>query len=49
MFRTTNLNAWTITGNSFMIDDVSFLDAGSTRDFEINSHLPFLYLPDADW
>lgn len=49
MFQTIGLNGWKVKANGFMINDVSFLPAGSLRTFDINSHLPFLYLPDDDW
>jgi len=32
-----------------MINDVNFLPAGTERKFDINSHLPFIYMPDDDW
>jgi len=49
MFKTTDLKGWTVKATSFMINDVAFLTPGSKRTFEINSHLPFLYLPFNDW
>lgn len=49
MFRTVSLDGWFINANKFFIDDVSFLPAGATRRFDINTHLPFIYMPDADW
>ena len=49
MFRTVSLDGWKVNANGFMINDVSFLPKGTVRKFDINSHLPFLYLPDSDW
>lgn len=49
MFRTVGLDGWHVNCNGFMMNDVSFLDAGTVRKFDINSHLPFVYLPDDDW
>ena len=53
MLRTSTLDGWKISCNDFMINDVSFLPkvdgANAVRTLEINSHLPFLYLPDDDW
>jgi hypothetical protein len=43
------LSGWKLKANSFMINDVNFLPAGTERKFDINSHLPFIYMPDDDW
>lgn len=49
MFKTINESFWMVNGTSFEIDDVPLLDAGSVRNLEINTHLPFVYVPDADF
>lgn len=54
MLRTASLDGWKVSCNSFMINDVSFIPKeengdAAVRTLEINSHLPFLYLPDDDW
>jgi len=43
------LNGWKVKANGFKYNDMDILPAGSIRNFDINSHLPFLYLPDDDW
>jgi hypothetical protein len=48
MFRTHNLEHWRLTADNFTLGDKPFLD-GQMRLLDINSHLPFLYLPEADW
>jgi hypothetical protein len=49
MFKTIDEKAWMISGTSFMIGDVPFVPAGETRKLDINTHLPFVFMPDKDW
>ena len=49
MFRTVDLKAWHLKATEFKVNGVPFVPKGETRVFDINSHLPFLYLPDDDW
>jgi len=49
MFKTIDEKAWMLNGTSFMINDVPFIPAGESRKLDINTHLPFVFLPDKDW
>jgi hypothetical protein len=49
MIKTIDEKAWMLKGTSFMIGDVPFVPKGETRKLDINTHLPFVFLPDKDW
>jgi hypothetical protein len=49
MFKTIDEKSWLIEGSAFKIGDVPFIPAGSTRKLDMNTHLPFVFMPDADW
>jgi hypothetical protein len=49
MFQTIDEKAWMLNGTEFMIGDVPFIQDGKTRKLDINTHLPFVFMPDDDW
>lgn len=46
-FRTYSTAHWDLKANSFMLGGKTFL--GDRRVISIDPHIPYLYIPNADW
>lgn len=49
MIQTIDETGWVLNGTEFMVGDIPFVPAGETRKVDVNTHLPFVYMPDKDW
>jgi hypothetical protein len=48
MFKTNSRSKWSIPAQDIWFNDEKILD-GVEKLLELNPHLPFIYIPEADW
>jgi hypothetical protein len=48
MIRTTSSRSWSVAASEFRLNGVNFL-TGIEKEIDISPHLPYLYMPDAEW
>jgi hypothetical protein len=46
--RTNDAKNWVLKSSEIKLNGVSFL-SGVDKEVEISPHLPYLYMPDAEW
>jgi hypothetical protein len=48
VIRTTNSRNWVVAASEFKLAGITLL-TGIDKDIDISPHLPYLYMPDAEW